>query len=563
MATLIVPALARDEEKRWPSLGDAVAGWLEDYAVYGPGPKLGQRVSVHEELYGFLLRAYQVFPKGHPRAGRRRFKRVHRMGAKGTWKTEEGLVIAQAEIHPSAPVRCAGWERRGSKWVPLGGPVPYPRLVFLAYSEEQVQRTAFGRFREALKRSSLAGDFHITQDRIVLLGDDGAAAGEAYPLAVSPDGADGDIPTWQHVDEPHRWTLPRHLETHTVVLENQAKVPDSDAWTYESGTPGIPGEGSVAELALEYARRIASGDLGGDPNLFFWYRFAPDKAPLDTVEAVEAAVRVARGPLADVSADIPTVVARYFEPKTDRAYWRRVWLAQWVQSAGQAFDVDRFRELARADARIDPGAFVVASFDGSVTRDMTALMLTEISTGLQVVAGRWQRPNELADGEEWEVDQAEVTATVATIFETYDVWRFYGDPFRWGPWLDAWAGTHGAQRVVRWDTTKQVQMAHACRAFDEAIKSGAISFDGDAQYIEHVANCHKRMVPHWIDVDSKSGRDGESASVQLWTIAKERPKSPLKIDLAVCGILGRRAQLDAIAAGAKPTVKRKAKVYSF
>jgi len=54
-------------------------------------------------------------------------------------------------------VRCIDWEKKGRTWVPKGGPVAAPRLVFFAYSEDQVQETAFGRFREALANSPLVG----------------------------------------------------------------------------------------------------------------------------------------------------------------------------------------------------------------------------------------------------------------------------------------------------------------------------------------------------------------------------------------------------------------------
>ena len=41
----------------------------------------------------------------------------------------------------------------------------------------------------------------------------------------------------------------------------------------------------------------------------------------------------------------------------------------------------------------------------------------------------------------------------------------------------------------------------------------------------------------------------DDTGVPLWTIYKERPDSPHKIDLAVCGVLSWEARCDAIAAG--------------
>jgi hypothetical protein len=100
MATLIVPPLDR---KPWPTLGPELCDWIEANLVYGPGPKKGEPYVVEPEFRGELYRMYEVFPRGHARAGRRRFKRAALSKRKGTAKSEKGAIIAAAELHP----RCA------------------------------------------------------------------------------------------------------------------------------------------------------------------------------------------------------------------------------------------------------------------------------------------------------------------------------------------------------------------------------------------------------------------------------------------------------------------------
>lgn len=544
MATLIVPQIERDETKRWATLGDQVAEWLEEHAVWGPGSKYGQPVTVDDEFHAWLLRAYQVFPHGHEREGRRRFELCALELAKGTGKTERALLVAQAEFHPTGPVRCHGWQRRGRAWVPVAGPVPYPRLVFVASSEDQVQRTAFGRFREAMRKSPHAGEYHITQEKIVLLGEDGAAAGEAYPLAVSGSTADGDLPTWQHLDEPHRWDQPRHHDMFTTVGENTLKDVDADTWTMTTSTAGKTGADSVEERLLRTARAIERGELE-QPGTFFMRRHCPDDPelfPLDTPEQVEIAVREARGPAASWSGDIPRIVNRWFDPKTDRAYYERVWLNRWVKGGGHAFDPNVWDRNARPETELAAGEFVTLGFDGARKRDATALVATSIVTGFQQVLGVWERP--VLAPADWEIDAVEVDETVAAAFDRFDVWRFYADPPYWDEWVNVWEGRYTAERVHKWYTQRKTFMAHALRRYKAAIDGGALTHDGHPVYRSHVANAIRKDLPN---------RDEQD--VQLWIIGKDRNDSLDKIDTAMAGCLSWEARCDAITKGAKPRRK--------
>lgn len=550
MATLIVPRIERNESKQWSTLGDAVAEWVEEHAVWGPGSKYGQPVSVDDEFHAWLLRAYQVFPHGHPRAGRRRFDTCALELAKGTGKTERAIIVAQAEFHPSGPVRCHDWQRRGRAWVPIGGPVPYPRLIFVASSEDQVMRTAFGRFREAMKRSPHAAEYHITQEKLVLIGEDGASGGEAYPLAVSPDTADGDIPTWQHIDEPHRWSERRHHDMFTTVIENSSKDVAADTWTMTTSTAGETGADSVEERLLHTAQAVERGELD-QPTTFFMRRHCPDDDdlwPLSTLDEVEAAVREARGPAASWSGDIPKICARYFDPKTDRAYWRRVWLNRWNRGGGRAFDPKVWARLA-APRELDAGEFITLGFDGARRRDATALIATSITTGFQAVIEVWERP--LRADDDWEMPATEVDEAVAAAFDRYDVWRMYADPPYWDDWVSVWEGRYGADRVHRWWTNRKTQMAHSLRRYESAMTGGHLTHDGHAVHARHIANAIRK------DLKQRDEQD-----VPLWVIAKDRHDSLDKIDAAVAGCLSWEARCDAVMKGAKPK-KRARRLVSF
>lgn len=83
MTVLMVPELDR---KPWPSLGLQVVQWIEANLVFGPGALRGQPAVVDDETRGLIVRAYEVYPKGHELEGQRRFNRVGLSLRKGTAK---------------------------------------------------------------------------------------------------------------------------------------------------------------------------------------------------------------------------------------------------------------------------------------------------------------------------------------------------------------------------------------------------------------------------------------------------------------------------------------------
>lgn len=80
---LVVPPF---DAEPFPSLGGQVCRFIEERAVYGPGSLKGRPAQLNSDQKLILWRAYEVFPKGHPRAGRRRFDRAGVSVRKGSAK---------------------------------------------------------------------------------------------------------------------------------------------------------------------------------------------------------------------------------------------------------------------------------------------------------------------------------------------------------------------------------------------------------------------------------------------------------------------------------------------
>lgn len=527
MTTLVVPPLDR---RPWPTLGPQVASWMESHLVFGPGDLRGQPYRLDEEKTALLYRMYEVFGHDDPRAGRRRFSRAGLSLRKGVAKSELAAAIAAVELAPDGPVRCDGWRRQGSAWVPVGAPVVDPYIAMVAFTEEQSDELAFASLRVMLGEGPAARDFDIGLERIVRAGGDG----RAVSLSGAPSSRDGARTTFQVIDESHRWTSDRLRHAHRTMLANLPKRRAADAWSLEVTTAFEPGAGSVAEATMDYAKAVSRGEVE-DSRLFFFHRQASDTADTSSEAGIRAAVLEASGPAASWS-NIDAIVSQWQDPRADRSYLERVWLNRPARGSSRAFDSVAWERLARPGASVADGTRVTLGFDGSRTNDATALVATVIETGHQWPLGIWTRSWETA--ERWEVPADEVDAAVASAFDRFDVWRMYADPPYWETSVRSWAGTYGRERVVEWWTNRTRAMAYAILAWRNAIAAGELTHDGDPVLAAHIANACRRSV-------GARGEDGEP----LWIVEKARPGSPDKIDGAVAAILSWQARMDAIADG--------------
>ena len=525
MTTFVVPPF---EEEPWPTLGPQVCAWIEQNLIFGPGDLRGLPAKLDAEKRALIYRAYEVFPEDHPKAGRRRFRRVCFSLRKGLAKTELAAWIAAVELHHEGPVRCDGW-RDGQ---PIGRSVTDPYVPLVAYTEEQTEDLAYAALYVVLSEGPLVNDFDIGLERIMRKKGDG----KAVALASSPDARDGARTTFEHFDETHRFTLPRLKQAHRTMLANLPKRKKADAWALETTTAFAIGEDSVAEQTMEYARMIESGEID-NPQLFFFHRQASDSLNLADPAELRQAVIEASGEGAAWS-DIDGIIAQFQDPTSDMALLERLWTNRPVAGGGKAFPMERWAEVVRSDFEPPAGALITLGFDGSRFRDATAIIGTHVETGYQWAVGIWEPP--ATKQAEWEVDKEAVDATMAAAFERWDVWRLYADPPLWGSEIAAWAGQWGDKVVVEWWTNQYRKMSYALQDYRTAIINGDLSHDGNASFSRHIANSCKQ------ETNVRNEDSGEF----MWLIRKDRKDSPFKIDAAVAGCLSWQAREDAISSGA-------------
>lgn len=535
MTLLVVPPM---DEEPWPTLGPQVCDFLEERSIFGPGSLKGQPYRIHDELRARLYRAYEVYPRGHVWAGRRRFKRVGFSVRKGLAKTEELAQLAFVELHAEGPVRCDGFDAYGE---PVGRPVRDPYIPLLSVTVEQVEELAYGALYVILTDGPDADLFDVTLERAIRLDEYGRADGKCVPLANSPGARDGARTTFQGFDEPHRLFLPRQREAHETMVANLEKRVLEDPWGAYVGTAGEPGQDSVAEGLHVEAEQIDRGEID-DPQLFYFYRCAGPGHDLSTLEGRIAAVTEATGPIGEFGpGQFHSIAKQWDRPKADRKYLERVWLNRWTKSEAQAFDVKRWADLAVTD-EIPKGAFVTAGFDGARFRDSTGIVLTDIATGRQQLWATWERPLEAPDG--WEIDESEVTAAWEQITDRFELWRAYCDPPHWTETVGSWAA-RWPDRFEEWWTNRPAHMTKAVRAYREAQMSGActhVSRPGNATdeaFDRHIAAAGRKDINYFDD-------DGQ----RLFVLQKIHPDR--KFDNAMAGCLSWQAYLDAVKSGAKP-----------
>ncbi|MGC7224416.1 large terminase, partial [Mycobacteroides abscessus subsp. massiliense] len=261
------------------------------------------------------------------------------------------------------------------------------------------------------------------------------------------------------------------------------------------------------------------------------------------------AISEATGPAGEYGpGQFDEIASQWDRPGADKPYLERVWLNRWRKSGSQAFDMLKVESLRFEDedkpwGPIPDGAFVTAGFDGARFRDATALTITDIETGRQMLLGCWERPE---NAEDWEIPEDEVTDLVTDMMSRYEVWRLYCDPPHWTETVASWAARFPDQ-VVEWFTQRKTPMAAAVRAYVEAIDSGIVTYGENAwqdTLIKHMGNAGR----HELKLLDDQG-------APLWILQKQDGRLEDKFDAAMSAVLSWTACVDARRSGAKPRPK--------
>lgn len=531
-----MPWRGPEQSGEFPTLGYQVADFIEENCVIPDGEQAGLPYLLTDEMLRFLLFYYRVNPESgefvYFRGGQ--LVRPQKWG-KGPFTA--AIICAEA----AGPVLFDGWNADGE---PVGRPWATPWIQVTAVSEDQTDNI-WRALVPMIRLGSLKADIPDTGDTRINLPD----GGRIEPVTASARSRLGQRVTFVPQDETHSWTKQNGGRT---LADNQRRnlagmggrfLETTNAWdpieesvaqeTRESKAPGVlfddvePDHGSIRNkrerrrmLRQVYGDSCKDGPLErGTPRWKSWVN-------LDRID----------GEIEELLPRDPAQAERYF-------------LNRKRAEEGSAFDIARWRGLAEPTIVVPDKSLVTIGVDGARFDDALAVIGCDVRQGHEFVIGIWEVPP-AAPGT-YQHPLNEVDGAITEAFDRFDVWRVYVDPQWIENLLERWQGRWGDKTVLPWFTNRPKQMAYAVRSFSTAIAAGDITHDGDSDFARHIANARKQMLNVYDDQRRR-----------MWTVTKDRPGSPRKIDAAPAAVLAWEARGDAIASGAlTPERKRSGKVW--
>jgi hypothetical protein len=517
------------------TLGFGAAKWIEALLLQPNGPRAGKPFRLTSRQLRFLAWWYAIDENG-----RWLFNHGVRRLAKGSGKSPFAAVLALTEF--CGPVRLADFDRKRVGGC-VGKPVEMPLVQISATAESQTANTMRMVRALASKGSRIVAEYNLDPGKTQYYK---PPEGTLQVITSSAPAAEGGEASFIVGDETEHWRPSNGgVELASTLADNLAK---SGSRMLETANAWIPGAQSVAEDTWEAWQAQEEGRTKGEQRVLYDAVIAPAETNLADPASLTAALEFV---YADCDwVDVPTIRERIYSPRAKVDDSKRKYL-NWPTAAADAWLTRE--ELVKISEPREPelGAEIVLFFDGSKSRDATALMGCEVESGYVFTLGVWEPdPNDPLDT----VDVTEVDREVELAFERFDVLAFFADvrewesfalsewPTRYGDRLKLWAVPSGKPpQAVAWDMRSHaMEFAKAAEACHAEIVEGEFRYDGDPRVTRHLLNARRRTYRQWV------------------SIGKEAPDSPRKIDAAIC-VIGARMVRRLVLASGKRRRKRSGK----
>lgn len=496
------------------TLGWEAVHWASKYLTQPNGRNAGQRFRFSLSQVRFLLWWYALDD-----AGRFIFRRAARRLAKGSGKSPMAALMALVEL--CAPVRLKDFDAKRPGGC-VGKPVSLPLVQIAATAEAQTENTMRMVRAFAPKGSRVVLEHGLDPGQTIYHKADG---GKLQVITSSSNAAEGAEASFIVADETEHWVPGNGGPTLAATLaDNLAK---SGSRMLETSNAWQPGRESVAEET--YAAWLAqeAGRTRGKTRILYDARIAPPDTQLSDEKSLMAALELVYGDCWWQTDHLPAIVERIHDPQSKPDDSKRKYL-NWPTAADDAWcdEPQEWLRLSRPDVKVEHGEEITLFFDGSLSRDATALVGCRMSDGHVFTLGVWYPAHER------QIDVPAVESTVARVFEDYDVVGFFADVREWESqtkvtWPDAYgdrlivkaAPSARQPQTIAWDMrSRRREFGDACETARGEISTAAFTHDGNEDLTRHVLNARQAF---------RDGRIG---------VAKESPDSPNKIDAAVCMI---------------------------
>ena len=536
------------------TLGWEAIKWASSWLKHPNGPRAGQRWQFVESQVRWYLWWYALGEDG-------RWLYTHgvRRLAKGSGKSPNAGVHCWIEF--CAPVRLKYFDPDAPGGC-TGKRVDMPLVEIAATAESQTANTMRMVRALATKKSRMVKAYEIDVGKTVMYDSGG---GELRVITSSAAAEEGALTTFAVLDETEHWTPITGGKDLAAVMDRNLSKSNSRA--VETCNAWEPGLDTVAENTYDAWILQEEGHTVSEDRILYDARIAPPEVELADTEDLEKAIAFVYDDCFWI--DQRTIKNRLLDVRTDPEVGRRFYLNQPRSSNTAWVQPQEWSALSDPEFTIDDGDDIAIFFDGSRTRDATAIVGCHIETGYVFTIDVWEpQRGSQANGQAGEyipVPVLEIDAAMERAWDRWNVVTMFCDVREWESfvrvewpkrWADKitqshWAVPSGKEpQPFAWDMRTHVYdftMATEL-AFTEITEDRAFKHDGDSRLARHVINA-RRYPNRW----------GVS-------ISKETPDSSKKIDAAVCMIGARQARRLYLAGEQQSAAKKKTRsgrVYSF
>lgn len=492
------------------TLGWGILQWSAKYLKQPDGVNAGDRWLYTDSQARFVLWLYAV-----DEDGRWLYRRACLRWSKGRGKSPMLAALCLAEL--CGPVRFSHWDDDGQA---VGMATPAAWVQIAATAEWSTVNTMSMVLAMCPKGSRLQIDHGLDPGRTIIHRPGTGSRLEV--ISASARSAEGNRPTFVVMDETQEWgeTNGGHALAETL-RRNLGKMRGRSV---EACNAHAPGTDSIAEGTYEAWLAQTEGRAVNRDILYDAIEAPPDTSLTDPV-SLRAGLEVC---YADAPwQDLDRIMAEIWDVATPVDKSRRYYLNQIVAAEDSWVSPVNWDALAKPTRVVEPAEEIALFFDGSKSRDATALVGCAMSDGHVFTLGVWE-PDQNDDDDV--VPVVEIELCVARTFAKYRVVGFFADVQEWqgqvitdwprlyGDQLLIWAMKSGKQPTpIAWDMRTRVhEFTLAVETAEVEILDKRFTHDGDSRLARHVYNA-KRRPNNW----------GIS-------IGKETRWSPRKIDAAVC-----------------------------
>lgn len=528
-----MPWRGPEYEGEFPSLGWAVAEWIEAHCVIPDREDAGSPFLLSDEQLRFLVHHYRLKPNATEARWQTAWQYTRSLLVKPQKWGKAPITSATICAEAVGDVLFAGWDAFGE---PVARPWPTPIIQVTAYSEDQTDNI-WKVLLPMIQMGPLADIIPDTgETRINLPGQ-----GWIEPVTSKALSRLGARITFAPQDEVGTWVSP-----------NMRYLAD----TQYRGLSGTGGRAMLTTNAWDLAENSVAQQIaeGGELTDYIDHVQAPptlsyankrERHRIHEIVYGDSALKINRKgirvsgwvDLERIEIDAAKLAAR--DPnQAARFYGNRPTMGsgQWMPDGAWADKIE-IRDRPKSVP-------VCAGFDGSDADDWTGIRLETLDRYQFTPVYHSDTRRTIWNPAVWpghRIPRSEVMAAWDDIFANYDVVRAYLDPPLWGSEIAHLQGKYGDKVVIEWPTYRLNPMHAALESFKTDVTNPDSDFthDGCEFTAQHIRNAVERARGVQTDINGLRR--------QTYIIGKASQTQ--KIDLAMSSVLAHEAVSDAIAAG--------------